>query len=195
MRVDRGQPLSFLCCARCAHSMARARRQPHARSEMLSDANIIDALGRGDAFSRAHSLTRGHGVTRSGRAKRRWNSTALLVRKSPALVAQLDRAPDFESGGRGFESLRARDFGTRLGTPKPAIFALEAARNVRTCANSRWFNGLDESAACRAFSHLVPDLSMPFCSPTAANLAPFYLAVVLRHAIPAHHDQLLDCGE
>jgi hypothetical protein len=25
-----------------------------------------------------------------------------------ALVAQLDRAPDFESGGRGFESLRAR---------------------------------------------------------------------------------------
>src|SRR5271166_2634088 len=27
---------------------------------------------------------------------------------SDALVAQLDRAPDFESGGRGFESLRAR---------------------------------------------------------------------------------------
>ena len=27
-----------------------------------------------------------------------------------ALVAQLDRAPDFESGGRGFESLRARHF-------------------------------------------------------------------------------------
>jgi hypothetical protein len=25
-----------------------------------------------------------------------------------ALVAQLDRAPDFESGGREFESLRAR---------------------------------------------------------------------------------------
>ena len=40
--------------------------------------------------------------------KLKWNSSALFVRKSPALVAQLDRAPDFESGGRGFESLRAR---------------------------------------------------------------------------------------
>jgi hypothetical protein len=29
-------------------------------------------------------------------------------RRRSALVAQLDRAPDFESGGRGFESLRAR---------------------------------------------------------------------------------------
>ena len=31
----------------------------------------------------------------------------VLVRKD-APVAQLDRAPDFESVGRGFESLRAR---------------------------------------------------------------------------------------
>ena len=28
----------------------------------------------------------------------------------PAPVAQLDRAPDYESGGREFESLRARHF-------------------------------------------------------------------------------------
>src|SRR6516165_5559500 len=34
------------------------------------------------------------------------------LERPPALVAQLDRAPDFESGGRGFESLRARQ-------PKP----------------------------------------------------------------------------
>ena len=31
-----------------------------------------------------------------------------------ALVAQLDRAPDFESGGRGFESLRARQINQGL---------------------------------------------------------------------------------
>ena len=31
-----------------------------------------------------------------------------LPNTTHALVAQLDRAPDFESGGRGFESLRAR---------------------------------------------------------------------------------------
>jgi DNA-binding transcriptional LysR family regulator len=48
-----------------------------------------------------------------------------------APVAQLDRAPDYESGGREFESLRARHFGTKLGTPKPAVFALEAATSVR----------------------------------------------------------------
>jgi hypothetical protein len=47
-----------------------------------------------------------------------------------APVAQLDRAPDYESGGRRFESFRARHFGTKLGTPKPAVFALEAATSV-----------------------------------------------------------------
>src|SRR5713101_9827588 len=49
-----------------------------------------------------------------------------------ALVAQPDRASDFESEGREFESLRARHFGTKLGTPKPAVFALEAATSVRS---------------------------------------------------------------
>jgi hypothetical protein len=33
---------------------------------------------------------------------------------STALVAQPDRAPDFESGGREFESLRARQYFKRL---------------------------------------------------------------------------------
>ena len=47
-----------------------------------------------------------------------------------APVAQLDRAPDYESGGQEFESLRARHFGTELGTPKPVVFALEAATKV-----------------------------------------------------------------
>ena len=44
-----------------------------------------------------------------------------------APVAQLDRASDYESEGRTFESFRARHFGTKLGNPKPAAFALEAA--------------------------------------------------------------------
>src|ERR1700736_5047714 len=36
-----------------------------------------------------------------------------LREKTCALVAQLDRASDFESEGREFESLRARHFGIR----------------------------------------------------------------------------------
>ena len=35
-------------------------------------------------------------------------------------------APDYESGGQEFESLRARHLSTELGTPKPAVFALES---------------------------------------------------------------------
>src|SRR5215216_7283766 len=38
------------------------------------------------------------------------SSCAMVLRR--ALVAQLDRAPDFESGGREFESLRARQIGS-----------------------------------------------------------------------------------
>jgi uncharacterized membrane protein len=55
MRVVRGRPLSFLCCGRCAHSMARAQRQPRARSEILSDPRM-DAPAGGDALRRAHAL-------------------------------------------------------------------------------------------------------------------------------------------
>jgi hypothetical protein len=49
-----------------------------------------------------------------------------------APVAQLDRALPSEGRGREFESRRARHFGTKLGTPKPAVFALEAATSVRS---------------------------------------------------------------
>ena len=37
-----------------------------------------------------------------------WKQEAVIVRGPYALVAQLDRASDFESEGREFESLRAR---------------------------------------------------------------------------------------
>src|SRR5512140_1674332 len=53
------------------------------------------------------------------------------MRAKNAPVAQLDRALDYESRGQEFESLRARHF-ARLGAPKPAAFALEAAMSVRS---------------------------------------------------------------
>src|SRR5258708_30649600 len=68
----------------------------------------MDAHAGGDGLRRAHALheiaaRRGLVVqSSSGIQRRSW------LQSSPALVAQLDRAPDFESGGRGFESLRAR---------------------------------------------------------------------------------------
>jgi len=49
----------------------------------------------------------------------------------------------YESGGQEFESLRARHFGTELGTPKPAGFALEAATRVR---NSSLFDPMMRSS-------------------------------------------------
>src|SRR5262249_28418333 len=53
-------------------------------------------------------LTADHGLALGVCAKHKWKSNACSDNKTAALVAQLDRAPDFESGGRGFESLRAR---------------------------------------------------------------------------------------
>jgi hypothetical protein len=49
---------------------------------------------------------------------------------SIALVVQLDRASDFDSEGREFETRRARHCGTELGTPNRP--ALEAATRVRS---------------------------------------------------------------
>src|SRR5205085_7832558 len=45
---------------------------------------------------------------RTTRRDRLGGGRALRYRLRPAPVAQLDRAPDFESGGQGFESLPAR---------------------------------------------------------------------------------------
>src|SRR3954453_21065295 len=62
--------------------------------------------------------------------RHRWALRPEMPREN-APVAQLDRAPDYESGGQEFESLRARHFGTKLGTPNIADFALDAATSVR----------------------------------------------------------------
>src|SRR3982074_841766 len=56
-----------------------------------------------------------------------------LAKNAP--VAQLDRAPDYESGGQEFESLRARHFGTELGTLKPTVLRF---KRQRACAAVRF---------------------------------------------------------
>ena len=143
MRLYRGAPLPFLCCGRCAHSMARVRRQPRARSEILSDASI-DARGcRRRCFPRAYALTRAHGMTRpgvqsaSGIQRRSW------LERPPALVAQLDRAPDFESGGRGFESLRARQQIRKLLRPRQFGDATSSGPGTRRGRKSRPLEGCE----------------------------------------------------
>src|SRR3546814_4971515 len=49
-----------------------------------------------------------------------------------APVAQLDRASDYESEGRTFESFRARHFGSKARTPSTAASTPEAAVSVRS---------------------------------------------------------------
>ena len=41
---------------------------------------------------------------------RDWSDWCFLGERNQALITRLDRAPDFESGGQGFESLPARQF-------------------------------------------------------------------------------------
>ena len=71
------------------------------------------AVGRGDAASSRlfAGLT---GMRYQGRRK-------------SAPIAQLDRALPSEGKGQRFESSWVRHYGTKLVTPNPAVFALEAA--------------------------------------------------------------------
>src|SRR5262245_15358729 len=48
------------------------------------------------------------------------------------VLASYGLTSDYESGGQEFESLRARHCGTKLDTPKAAVFAPEAATSVRS---------------------------------------------------------------
>jgi hypothetical protein len=71
-------------------------------------ANRADGLKtRRDVTSPAAPYMRVAQSTETANQVSAGNVTA-LPNNTHALVAQLDRAPDFESGGRGFESLRAR---------------------------------------------------------------------------------------
>src|SRR5262249_7683388 len=57
----------------------------------------------------------------------------LLVTKGFLCSFQTQKLPS-EGRGHRFESCRARHFGTKLGTPKPAVFTLDAATSVRRSA-------------------------------------------------------------
>src|SRR6266699_978395 len=56
-----------------------------------------------------------------------------------APVAQLDRALPSEGKGHTFESCRVRHFGTKLGTPKPAVFAPEAQKRAFRSHDAQFF--------------------------------------------------------
>src|SRR5262249_43682258 len=78
------------------------------------------------------SLSGGPRHQRTRQCARPWRMSPIALFLRPAApVAQLDRAPDFESGGQEFESLRARHFGPEPGTRKPADCALDGATRVR----------------------------------------------------------------
>lgn len=70
-----------------------------------------------------------------------WGKTpAISLPNAP--VAQLDRAPDFESVGRTFESCRARQSSNQAGQHAPAFFladvsAISAVRQGATVAVDR----------------------------------------------------------
>jgi hypothetical protein len=63
-----------------------------------------------------------------------------------APVAQLDRAPDYGSGGWGFKSLRARQFSSNLRATSPLFFPIVFI----FCFQARF------SGRCRLFDRLSP---------------------------------------
>src|SRR6266702_3227682 len=71
-----------------------------------------------------------------------------------APVAQLDRAPDYESGGQEFESLRARHFRTRPRIPaavaaRPAtLFQIHLSDLRQSAINPRQFSALLQIEQC-----------------------------------------------
>ena len=74
-------------------------------------------------------------------------ASSIRVRKAP--VAQLDRAPDYESGGQEFESLRARHFATIQN--KTANSANPGGRLM--VFQSRSIFGGERKSACRSPVH------------------------------------------
>src|SRR5262245_46531079 len=85
----------------------RDRECSHARGSLRAGGEGGCVLPRARLDARSRHETRVAVRSSSG------IQTRSSLERPPALVAQLDRAPDFESGGRGFESLRARQFSPR----------------------------------------------------------------------------------
>jgi hypothetical protein len=95
-----------LLLAMPVHSTASAGRQRAARTGCP---RCDPRAGAADETFNASVRPRAIAVAAAPRpCEAVWNRPGSSLRHACALVAQLDRAPDFESGGRGFESLRAR---------------------------------------------------------------------------------------
>src|SRR5687767_4213215 len=93
---------------------------------------------------------------RSGREKKpKQIESVMIFNRAP--VAQLDRAPDFESVGRRFESCRARHSTLWLEWPRPAL-AVHIAARLRLAANV-----VESCRARQPFPDLVrqPNLQNP----------------------------------
>jgi hypothetical protein len=70
---------------------------------------------------------------KAARARPRSGLAFAALKRTRAPVAQLDRAPDYESGGREFESLRARQ-SQHVSKPMFAHLDLATPDGVATCA-------------------------------------------------------------
>jgi hypothetical protein len=63
-----------------------------------------------------------------------WALSGIPTHRGNSPVAQLDRAPDYESGGREFESLRARHY---LTPSVRNLFGIRLSRSVRSFPGAR----------------------------------------------------------
>src|SRR5215469_9637389 len=64
-----------------------------------------------------------------------WGGSPIVSRLQNAPVAQLDRAPDYESGGQRFESFRARQFLLANAVSLQKLSATEGRAAARVGAN------------------------------------------------------------
>src|SRR5690606_2111108 len=117
------------------------RRPPQRSARPRAEPAVRDALQHGDAVERPAAPAGGqraglsHGrACQAARKALSERPRRRTLRVKPALVApvaQLDRAPDYESGGQRFESFRARHLRTKLGTPA-AVAPLPITSRSRT---------------------------------------------------------------
>src|SRR5262249_2668921 len=91
--------------------MARAQTRAEIDDAVADDDAVGRAAGSGEA-GEFHAVSLAAAAASANVASMGapwpWRATRFALPLAQAPVAQLDRAPDFESGGQGFESLPAR---------------------------------------------------------------------------------------
>ena len=83
--------------------------------QMPAESSVCAHNGKGEPAVNGNKTAPVHSLSSDLQASEAWpmvrpSFAKLLSPCDDALVAQLDRAPDYESGGREFESSRARHF-------------------------------------------------------------------------------------